>query len=38
MPVAVQPFGTPKRVAMGMGQDDVSALREVGKLLAFLNL
>ncbi|TPW10954.1 MAG: 3-octaprenyl-4-hydroxybenzoate carboxy-lyase UbiD, partial [Halothiobacillaceae bacterium] len=29
-------FGTPKRVALGMGQDSVSALREVGKLLAFL--
>ena len=29
-------FGTPKRVALGMGEDDVSALREVGKLLAYL--
>ncbi len=29
-------FGTPKRVAMGMGQTEVSALREVGKLLAYL--
>ena len=29
-------FGTPKRVAMGMGEDKVEALREVGKLLAFL--
>jgi 4-hydroxy-3-polyprenylbenzoate decarboxylase len=29
-------FGTPQRVAMGMGEDEVSALREVGKLLAFL--
>jgi 4-hydroxy-3-polyprenylbenzoate decarboxylase len=29
-------FGTPKRVAMGMGEDSVDALREVGKLLAFL--
>jgi 4-hydroxy-3-polyprenylbenzoate decarboxylase len=29
-------FGTPKRVAMGMGEDSVTALREVGKLLAFL--
>ncbi|TGC77543.1 4-hydroxy-3-polyprenylbenzoate decarboxylase, partial [Salmonella enterica subsp. enterica serovar Wilhelmsburg] len=36
MPVLCNLFGTPKRVAMGMGQDDVSALREVGKLLAFL--
>src|SRR5690606_42062936 len=29
-------FGTPERVALGMGQEDVAALREVGKLLAFL--
>jgi hypothetical protein len=29
-------FGTPERVAMGMGQDSVSALGEVGELLAFL--
>jgi 4-hydroxy-3-polyprenylbenzoate decarboxylase len=29
-------FGTPRRVAMGMGEDSVEALREVGKLLAFL--
>jgi 4-hydroxy-3-polyprenylbenzoate decarboxylase len=29
-------FGTPERVAMGMGEDDVEALREVGRLLAFL--
>jgi 4-hydroxy-3-polyprenylbenzoate decarboxylase len=29
-------FGTPERVAMGMGESSVSALREVGKLLAFL--
>lgn len=36
MPVLCNLFGTPKRVAMGMGQDDVSALREVGHLLAFL--
>lgn len=35
-PVLANLFGTPKRVAMGMGQDDVSELREVGKLLAFL--
>ncbi|MES9843003.1 MAG: 3-octaprenyl-4-hydroxybenzoate decarboxylase, partial [Candidatus Sedimenticola sp. 6PFRAG5] len=27
-------FGTPRRVAMGMGEDSVEALREVGKLLA----
>lgn len=36
MPVLCNLFGTPKRVAMGMGQEEVSALREVGKLLAFL--
>jgi 4-hydroxy-3-polyprenylbenzoate decarboxylase len=29
-------FGTPKRVAMGMGADDTEALRDIGKLLAFL--
>jgi 4-hydroxy-3-polyprenylbenzoate decarboxylase len=29
-------FGTPRRVALGMGQESVEALREVGKLLAFL--
>ncbi|KGQ30183.1 3-octaprenyl-4-hydroxybenzoate carboxy-lyase [Gallibacterium genomosp. 2] len=36
MPVLCNLFGTPKRVALGMGQEDVSTLREVGKLLAFL--
>jgi 4-hydroxy-3-polyprenylbenzoate decarboxylase len=36
MPVLANLFGTPQRVALGMGQTDVSALREVGKLLAFL--
>lgn len=36
MPVLANLFGTPKRVAMGMGEDSVEALREVGKLLAFL--
>ncbi|QSA96390.1 4-hydroxy-3-polyprenylbenzoate decarboxylase [Methylococcus sp. EFPC2] len=29
-------FGTPERVALGMGETSVEALREVGKLLAFL--
>ncbi len=29
-------FGTPRRVAMGMGEESVEALREVGKLLAYL--
>lgn len=36
MPVLCNLFGTAKRVAMGMGQENVLALREVGKLLAFL--
>ena len=36
MPVLCNLFGTANRVAMGMGQEDISALREVGKLLAFL--
>jgi 4-hydroxy-3-polyprenylbenzoate decarboxylase len=36
MPVLANLFGTPRRVALGMGQDSVEALREVGKLLAYL--
>ncbi len=36
MPVLGNLFGTPRRVALGMGEDSVEALREVGKLLAFL--
>ena len=36
IPVLANLFGTPKRVALGMGQQDVQALREVGQLLAFL--
>lgn len=36
MPVLANLFGTPKRVALGMGQESVEALREVGELLAFL--
>ncbi len=36
MPVLGNLFGTPKRVALAMGQQDVSSLRDVGKLLAFL--
>ena len=36
IPVLCNLFGTPKRVALGMGQENVSALRELGKLLAFL--
>ena len=36
MPVLGNLFGTPKRVAMGMGEDSIEGLREVGKLLAYL--
>ncbi|WP_283129819.1 4-hydroxy-3-polyprenylbenzoate decarboxylase [Enterovibrio norvegicus] len=36
IPVLANLFGTPKRVAMGMGRDEVKELREVGKLLAYL--
>ena len=36
IPVLANLFGTPDRVAMGMGQTSVTALRDVGKLLAFL--
>jgi len=36
VPVLANLFGTPKRVALGMGESSVEALREVGKLLAFL--
>jgi 4-hydroxy-3-polyprenylbenzoate decarboxylase len=36
IPVLANLFGTPRRVAMGMGEDSVASLREVGKLLAFL--
>ncbi len=36
IPVLVNLFGTPERVALGMGQSSVTALREVGKLLAYL--
>ncbi|HUP07542.1 MAG TPA: UbiD family decarboxylase domain-containing protein, partial [Caldimonas sp.] len=35
-PVLTNLFGTPERVALGMGQPDPSALREVGELLAAL--
>src|SRR6056300_26010 len=35
-PVLGNLFGTPRRVAMGMGEDKVEALREIGKLLAML--
>jgi len=36
VPVLGNLFGTPKRVALGMGQESVMALREVGQLLAYL--
>ncbi|KEQ17713.1 4-hydroxy-3-polyprenylbenzoate decarboxylase [Endozoicomonas numazuensis] len=36
MPVLANLFGTERRVALGMGQDNVSALKEVGQLLAYL--
>ncbi len=36
VPVLGNLFGTPKRVAMGMGQRSVEALRDVGKLLSAL--
>lgn len=35
-PVLANLFGTAKRVALGMGEESTDALREVGKLLAFL--
>ncbi len=36
IPVLANLFGTPERVALGMGAENVEALRDVGKLLAFL--
>ncbi|VFR54330.1 3-polyprenyl-4-hydroxybenzoate carboxy-lyase [plant metagenome] len=36
MPVLANLFGTPQRVAWGMGAEDVGALRETGELLASL--
>ena len=36
MPVLANLFGTPDRVAKGMGEQSLSALRDVGKLLAYL--
>ncbi|MDF3055191.1 MAG: 3-octaprenyl-4-hydroxybenzoate decarboxylase [Gammaproteobacteria bacterium] len=37
MPLLANLFGTPERVAMGMGKKDLNDLRELGKLLAFLS-
>ena len=34
IPVLGNLFGTPQRVALGMGEESVEALREIGKLLA----
>jgi len=36
VPVLTNLFGTPERVAIGMGRENVQDLREVGKLLAYL--
>lgn len=36
IPVLANLFGTPERVALGMGADSTSELREIGKLLAQL--
>ena len=36
MPVLGNLFGTPRRVALGMGQESLEALREVGRTLAYL--
>jgi 4-hydroxy-3-polyprenylbenzoate decarboxylase len=36
MPVLANLFGTVRRVALGMGEEDPARLREVGKLLAYL--
>jgi len=36
IPVLGNLFGTPERVALGMGEESVTALREIGKLLAML--
>ena len=36
IPVLGNLFGTLRRVALGVGEESVAALREVGKLLAYL--
>ena len=36
MPVLANLFGTPQRVALGMGASDVSELRKIGHVLARL--
>jgi len=36
IPVLANLFGTPRRVAMGMGADSITELRAIGELLAYL--
>lgn len=36
IPLLANLFGTPERVALGMGADSLAQLRDIGKLLAFL--
>ena len=36
IPVLANLFGTPQRVALGLGEESVASLSEIGKLLAFL--
>jgi len=36
IPLLANLFGNTRRIALAMGQDDISGLRDVGKLLAFL--
>ena len=36
MPLLANLFGNTRRIALAMGQEDISGLRDVGKLLAFL--
>ena len=36
MPVLANLFGTTRRVALGMGAEDISELRAIGQLLANL--
>ncbi len=36
IPLLANLFGTPQRVALGMGQESIACLRQVGRLLAFL--
>ena len=36
IPLIANLFGNTKRIALAMGQNDISELRDIGKLLAFL--